>query len=304
MFAQMVPGPLVRTFAKPYLAGSSIEAALDAAARALERGMLCTLDLLGEAVSAQAQVEEAEATYRAAIEAIASDARFEAPQRPTVSMKPSAFVAETKAGRSERSLAFQPIERLLEHAGRCGVASTIDMEDRSWTDVTLEHAVRLYSAGYDVGTVLQSRLFRTETDLCIIPKGMRIRLVIGIYPEPAEVAMTKKPEMKEKLLHFAKMLLEQGAYVEFATHDDAYVQRFVKEVAPSFLGQCELQLLLGVPRDRMIARLRKDPVGSKLPIRLYVPFSTDMKQATAYLRRRLHESPGMVFHVLKNLGGG
>lgn len=297
MLAQLVPAPLVRIFARPYLAGGTSSAALETAARLLEeRSMLSTLDLLGEAVTEPEQIRTNESVYAAVIQELAADARFgERSVRPTVSVKPSAFTI------GDLEAAFAPIERLLELGRERRVGVTIDMEDRRWTDVTLEHAVRLFEAGHDVGTVLQTRLHRTEADLERIPAGMRVRLVIGIYPEPAEVALTDKGAMKERLLTAAARLLERGAQVEFATHDDAFVERFVTEVAPVAPERCELQLLLGVPRDRMLERVRADPVGQRLPIRVYVPFATDMAQATAYLRRRLDESPNMMFLVLRNL---
>lgn len=302
MLASWVPGSLVRTFAKPYLAGGSIEAALEAAAAAWKhRGMLSTLDLLGEAVLRPEQVAHNEQTYHEVLDALATDPRFSQEPRPTVSLKPSAFCLE---GAEDRNQAFAVIERVLERARARSVGVTIDMEDRSWTETTVQNSVGLFQRGFDVGTVLQTRLHRTKEDLVRIPSGMRVRLVIGIYPEPAEVALTDKTAMKERLLEHALTLLQRGARVEFATHDDVFVERFVKEIAPDFPGQCELQLLLGVPRDRMLARLKEDPVGAQLPVRLYVPFSTDMKEATAYLRRRLQESPGMVWHVLRNFGGG
>jgi proline dehydrogenase len=298
MLAQLVPGSLVRVFARPYLAGGTLGAALDTAAGLADDHLLATLDLLGEAVIRPEQVERNEEVYSRLVDALAEDARFSEPRlRPSVSLKPSAFTVE------DRAAAFEPIRRVLERARRRRVAVTIDMEDRHWTDVTLEHAVGFFEAGFDVGTVLQSRLHRTEADLERIPPGMRVRLVIGIYPEPEEVALTKKKAMKERLLSHAGRLLERGARVEFATHDDAFVERFVGEIAPAAPDRCELQVLLGVPRDGLLARLRDGRLGPVLPVRVYVPFATDMQEATAYLRRRMEESPSMMWLVLRNLIG-
>ena len=130
---------------------------------------------------------------------------------------------------------------------------------------------------------------------------MRVRLVIGIYDEPSDVALTDKAKMKERLLPFSARLLERGARVELATHDDAVVHRFVEEVASAAPERCELQVLLGVPRHKMLERVRSHPVGAQLPIRVYVPFATDVSEATAYLRRRMDENPNMVIMVLRNL---
>ena len=41
--------------------------------------------------------------------------------------------------------------------------------------------------------------------------------------------------------------------------------------------------------------------GLVVPFRLYIPFALTWEDATAYLRRRMVESPGMHWLVLRNL---
>ena len=297
MLARFVPGALVRWFARPYVAGDSVEAALDTADDLLRRHeVLATLDLLGEGVRRQEQVEANLGEYKSLIDAVAADPRFPDPgARPTVSLKPSAFTTGSV------DAARGPLEDVAAHAHGKGVALTIDMEERRWTDLTLDLSTALYGKGYDVGTVLQTRLHRTEADLERIPEGMRLRLVIGIYPEPEEVALTSKPAMKERMVAYARRLLERNAVVEFATHDETYVEEFARDVAPVAPERCEVQLLLGVPRAAMQERLRRGDFGVPLRVRLYVPFALSWDDATAYLRRRLEESPSMAWLVLRNL---
>lgn len=303
MLAHIVPGPLVRLFARPYVAGESLDEALEVAERLLDdRMVLTTLDLLGEAVTEEAEVRSNVAMYRRTIDGIAGHPRFRrsgyrpwGSALPSVSLKPSAFTTDRMED------ATGPITQLAEYADSRGVALTIDMEDRRYTDYTIDLATGLYGRGFDVGTVLQTRLHRTPDDLARIPEGMRLRLVIGIYPEPPEAAIQKKPEMKERMLTCAKTLLEQGVRVEFATHDEHYLERFLEDVAPAAPDRCEIQLLLGVPRDGFIERMRRMEFGAMLPIRLYVPFTDSWQDATAYLRRRMAESPSMVWLVLRNL---
>jgi proline dehydrogenase len=303
MFARLVPGPLVRLFARPYVAGGSLDDGLDVARRLLGDDLiLSSLDLLGESVTERGEIEDNVRTYRQLIDGIAAEPRFVrsgyrpwGSAFPTVSLKPSAFTT----GPLEDATA--PIEALARYAAERSVGLTIDMEDRHFTDYTLDLAVGLFEQGLDVGTVLQTRLHRTERDLARIPTGMRLRLVIGIYPEPEDVALTAKPEMKLRMLEHATRLLDQGCRVEFATHDEPTLERFLREVAPAAPDRCEIQMLLGVPRERFIRRMRALEFGLMLPIRLYVPFARDWEDATAYLRRRMGESPSMVWLVLRNL---
>ncbi len=297
MLSRLVPAPMVRFFAGPYVAGDSIDDALETASELLERRrLLTTLDLLGESVTESAQVRANVGVYQELIRKVAADPRFAANgSRPTVSVKPSAFTT------GERRDAVAPLQEIAEVARESKVGLTIDMEDRHWTDLTLETSVDLYRRGYDVGTVLQTRLHRTEADLARIPEGMRIRLVIGIYPEPSDVALTDKDSMKERMLAFSKTLLSRNVYVEFGTHDQPCVERFAREIAPLAPERCEVQMLLGVPRGILQEKLQSGAAGPQLPVRLYVPFAIGWKDATAYLRRRMDESPSMVWLVLRNL---
>ena len=296
MLSQLVPGPLVRFFARPYVAGGDADSALTSAALNLESGLYTTLDLLGEDVTTDAQVEQNQEVYSNLIRQLSDDARFLTQDiRPTVSLKPSAFTT------GSLEAAFDAIEPIAELAKERRVGLTIDMENREWTDLTLRRAVALYEAGLDVGTVLQTRLDRTEDDLAAIPPGMRLRLVIGIYPEPAEVATTSKNEMKERMLTFSERLLARGVKVEFATHDDAFIERFARDLAPRYPELCEVQMLLGVPRARLQTRLMDGELGVRVPVRIYVPFAISWADATAYLRRRMAESPSIIWLVLRNL---
>ena len=295
--SRFVPGPVVRWFARPYVAGGSMEDGLAYAADAwLARGERATLDLLGEGVEDTFQVLRHVAAYEAMIDAVGSEARFRDPlARPTVSLKPSAFTAD------HHDAAHAPLDALIRRATERGVGVTVDMEDRTWTERTLAWTTAWHAEGHDVGTVLQTRLHRTEADLARIPAGMRLRLVIGIYPEPAEVALTAKPAMKARMLSYASALLAQGVHVEFATHDERLLRAFLRDVAPAAPERCEVQMLLGVPRKRFLRELAEGIYGISVPFRRYVPFALSWDDATAYLRRRMDESPNIMGQVLRNL---
>jgi len=293
MLARLVPAPLVRWFARPYVAGDSLEAGLAAARSAAAEGLRTTLDLLGEDVTTAAQVDANVAVYEKTIDALA---QFGAGDfRPSVSLKPSAFTTGDAGG------VRGPIEALAARASERGVALTIDMEGHRWTDLTLDLALDLFRRGHDVGTVLQTRLHRTADDLRRIPRGMRLRLVIGIYRESARIAMVEKPAMKQAMLDAARFLVARKVHVEFATHDVACVETFAREIAPRAPRRSEVQMLLGVPRGPLQRRLISGAYGVPVPVRLYVPFAIGWRDATAYLRRRMAESPNITWLVLRNL---
>lgn len=299
---RLIPPPLVRFFARPYVAGDSLAQALAVVERLWrERGVMSTLDLLAEDIETEAQARGNLDTYLEMVEGVAGLAALPDAARPTLSLKPSSYTASPLHQGGDASGCREAIFAIAERAARRGVGLTLDMEGRHWTDYTLELLRELHAAGHrHVGAVLQTRLNRTAADLDALPAGARVRLVIGIYREPEEVAIQDKPAMKERMLDYAERLLAAGHYVEFATHDETYVRRFVDQVVPRVgvgLDRFELQLLYGVPRDRLMA----DLLARGMRGRLYVPFALSWSQAIQYLRRRLDEYPAMMWLVVRNL---
>jgi proline dehydrogenase len=296
-----IPAFLVRFFASPYVAGDSLEKALAVVARLhAERGLLATLDLLAEDIRTPDQAQQNLDTYLRMVEAAAA-CPLPPAARPTLSLKPSSYTTSPLQHGGDAAGSREAILRIAERARERSVGLSIDMESRHWTDFTLATLRELHEQGMrHVGGVLQTRLHRTEKDLDALPEGMRVRLVIGIYREPVDVALTEKPAMKDRMLAFAGKLLERGHYVEFATHDDAYVRRFVEDVVPKSgagTDRFEVQMLYGVPRERFLADLRRQGITA----RLYVPFALGWDMAIQYLRRRLDEYPAMVWLVTKNM---
>jgi proline dehydrogenase len=296
---RVIPAFLVRFFASPYVAGDSLAKAIDVVQKLRrERGLWSTLDLLAEDIRTDEQARQNVDAYLQMVDAAAA---LPADVRPTLSMKPSSYTTKPMQHGGDAAGSREAMFAIAERAKQKGVALSIDMESRHWTDFTLDAFRAMHERGMDhVGIVLQTRMNRTERDLDALPKGCRVRLVIGIYREPAEVALTDKPAMKERMLAYAETLLKRGHYVEFATHDDAYVRRFLEQVVPKTgvgKDRFEIQMLYGVPRERFLADLLRQGVKA----RLYVPFALSWAMAIQYLRRRLDEYPSMVWLVTKNL---
>jgi proline dehydrogenase len=163
------------------------------------------------------------------------------------------------------------------------------MEDSSTTDATLRLHRGLRAAGNEnVGVVLQSRLRRTLDDL----DGLdNVRLCKGIYVEPPEIAFQDRGEVRASFVRCLERLLDAGAYVGVATHDELLVGEALRLVRAHGLDRerYELQMLLGVRSERA-GELVRD--GHRL--RVYVPFGTHWYE---YSLRRLQENPAIAGHV-------
>jgi len=286
----LAPTPLVKLFASPYVAGDSIETAIDTAKKFWELRHVCsTIDLLGEELESDEEVQYTVGVYERLIEALGHQ------EFATLSLKP------TQLG-SHRGTEHccKIIRDIVAKAEKYGIKVTLDMEDHHFTDMTLDIFRAVHKEHPTFGAVLQSRLFRTDDDIKSI-QGMkaRIRICIGIYNEPKEIALQSKPEMKKKMLEQLEVLFKEGHYAEIATHDEAVINEAINiaERINIKKEQYEVQMLMGVPKQAFQDQLTQDGIL----VRLYVPFAEKWKFATAYCKRRLAANPAMAAYILKNI---
>ncbi|RME76292.1 MAG: hypothetical protein D6785_13965 [Planctomycetota bacterium] len=308
---EYMPPAMLAFFSKPYLGGYSLEEALEVARQLYQtKGILSTIDLLGEEVENKQKALENRNVYLKVIEELG---HFDMASRPTLSFKPSSITYPTSVNEKkgelhvDESFLRENIKCLLEKGKEAKVGLTMDMEDHRWTELTLEVYLEFLKEGYDFGTVLQTRLFRTKEDIERIPSNGRIRLCIGIYEEPPEIALQDTHEMKEKMVEYGKVLLDKDVYLELATHDEQLIHRFLKEIyLENPKKDFEIQMLLGVPREKIQQKLVEGsflPGLAPLKVRLYVPFAQNFKDGVAYCRRRLLSNPHMISYGIRNLFG-
>ncbi len=328
-----LPIRLVLALATPYLAGRTADQCLTAAHQFYEQERFtATLDVLGEDAHSDEDCEAFVQTYHQLIDSVSANPLPVDNRRKqlTISFKPSMFsrLPPQSGPESRKALddAFDRIMRVVDYAAKHQVNMTLEAEDHRWTNFHLEAYFALINAGYtNIGTVLQTRLFRTAKDVLRFDSRMRVRLVIGIYNEPESIAETNKRTMKELLVKYAQELLKKGVYVEIASHDIKCIENFYRQVVvPHRLSpyNFEHQFLLGVPRRKLerglvsgqyFADLKKKMDSSDLSfvdqlseqgvlVRMYLPFGT-AHVAGAYCRRRLIENPNMIAFGIKNLLG-
>ncbi len=286
----LAPTPLVKVFAGPYVAGDSIELATGTALRFWEERRVCsTIDLLGEELDSDEEVQYSKGVYERLIEALGKQ------EYTTVSLKPTQLGSH-RGTENCRSV----IEGIVSKAAEYGIKVTLDMEDHNFTDMTLDIFRAIHKDYPTFGTVLQSRLFRTDEDIKSL-KGTksRIRLCIGIYNEPKEIALQNKSDMKKKMLEQLEILFKEGHYPEIATHDETVINEALEIIERLNMkkDQYEVQMLMGVPKQAFQDQL----IRNGILVRLYVPFAEKWKYATAYCKRRLAANPAMAAYILKNI---
>ena len=203
------------SFARRFIAGESVQEAIEAA-RAIEaRQMRLTLDLLGESVT---NLEEADAATRLYVAVI--DAVVQSGIERNLSLKLTQLGLDV-----DKASAVDNLRKILARAEPAGFFIRIDMENSPYTDVTLEIFETLWSHGYrQIGVVLQSALYRSEADLeRMNALGARVRLVKGAYKEPKSVAHQNKADVDAAYERMMKTLLSRGHSPAIATHDPVMI---------------------------------------------------------------------------------
>ncbi len=164
------------------------------------------------------------------------------------------------------------------------------MEDSSTTTTTLRLYRELREAGHDnVGIVLQAYLRRTLDDVhALADLRPNVRLCKGIYVEPSSIAFTDHDAVRASFVRCLDALLDAGAYVGVATHDEWLIGEALGRIEGRGLtpSEYEFQMLLGVRESRAAT-------SSSPPVTGCASTSRTGSTGTRYSLRRLQENPAM-----------
>ncbi|HET6966827.1 MAG TPA: proline dehydrogenase family protein [Ornithinibacter sp.] len=289
----VLKAPVSRSVVARYVPGESVPEVVDAVATLRTTNRLATVDYLGEDVTDRAQAEATRDTYVHLLEALA-EADLAAYGAAEVSVKLSA-VGQAIAGDGD-AIALENARAICEAADRVGTTVTLDMEDHTTTDRTLETLRTLRVDFPWVGAVLQSYLKRTEADCRdLATEGSRVRLCKGAYKEPASVAYQDGDDVDLSYVRCLKVLMAGDGYPMVASHDPRLI-----DIAQALAGHhgrtpdtYEFQMLLGI---RPHEQTRIADRGHQM--RVYVPFGEDWY---GYLVRRMAERPANLQFFLRSL---
>ena len=277
---------LITRLAHSFVAGDTNTEAIQAVAKLKDKGIMSTLDILGESVKDRNTAEKAAAAYLElldVIKAAGSDAH--------ISLK------LTQQGLDiDTEFCYQNVRRIVEKARTLGTFVRIDMEGTPHTQRTLDLFLRLRREFDNVGIVIQAYLHRSEKDVHDLNKaGARIRLCKGAYKEPKELAIQKMKDIRANFMKLADILFREGLYPAIATHDFKLIAWTKEYVAAHSIAsdKFEFQYLYGI-RTKSFQKL----VAEGYRVRCYVPFGTHW---LPYNLRRLRERKENVWFVVKNL---
>lgn len=272
----------LRFGAQLVVAGDNLKTALVKVKELNDRGLLCTMDHLGEFVTNREEATQATQSVIQTIEGIA-----EAKVKSQVSVKLTQLGLDI-----DPQFCLENMRKIVSAAEKTGNFITIDMEDYSHCQPTLDLLKELRKEYQNVGTVIQAYLYRAEQDVKDL-QGIPLRLVKGAYKESPEVAYQEKSKIDENFRNIIRIHLSSGSYTAIATHDHRiieYVKRWTREQQiPK--DQFEFQMLYGF-RNQLQMELQRE--GYR--VRVYVPFGTDW---FGYFMRRLAERPQNIAFALR-----
>lgn len=280
--------------AQRFVAGESIQTALDAVKELEKDGILANLDLLGEFIDSP---EKCNAFADNVLNLM--DAAHAQGITPYVSVKLSSVgQGQTVDG---EDLGLTNARRIVGRAKQYGGFVCLDMEDHPRVDITLAQ-LRTLTGEFGrehVGSVLQSYLYRSEADRAALDDlHPNLRIVKGAYLEPETVAMPVKADVDASYRKLVYAHMKAGNYVNVATHDESIigdVQHFVLANGIS-KDAFEFQMLYGIRRD-----LQKNLAAQGYRVRAYIPYGRDWY---AYFSRRIAERPANVMFVLRGMVKG
>lgn len=269
-----------------FVAGRTLEEALAVCRRLNHRGLLVTLDRLGENVSSAEEACAAAEAYLEALDQIAREGL-----RSTVSVKLTQFGLDVSTEACRQNL-----ERVVARAAAAGTSVEVDMEASPYVERTLALVREMHQRHGHVRAVIQAYLRRSRADVeMLCGEKIPVRLCKGAYREPESIAFRSRREVNASFRQLAEILLLRGVYPGLATHDPrmiAHACRFAREQG---IGRerFEFQMLYGIRRD-----LQRRLVRAGYLLRIYVPYG---EAWYPYLMRRLAERPANVLLVLRNL---
>jgi proline dehydrogenase len=289
----VITAPYARDMVSRFVAGEGQDDALRVTGQLRGRGLLVSLDHLGEHTTDPGQAAAVADEYITLLGrlAAAGHARGGAAE---VSVKPTA-VGLGLAEHGEKT-ATENIARICAAAAAAGTTVTLDMEEHAMVAAVLRMHRELRQDFAGLGCVIQSYLRRSEADCAALAAaGARVRLCKGAYDAPEQVAFTDRRDVDRSFVRCLRSLLAGPGYPMVATHDPRLIEIAGTQaiLAGRPVDSFEYQMLYGI---RPAEQRRLAASGARM--RVYVPYGSDWY---GYLTRRLAERPANLAFFLRSL---
>ncbi|MEO9308334.1 MAG: proline dehydrogenase family protein [Nitrososphaera sp.] len=272
---KMEKSPLVEKvlfkIARQWIAGDTMDDALQSARQANKNGMNAILNKLGEHMVSKPKINQTVDEYLTLV----SNLR-KAKITGGLSIKPTQVGLALGTKECSKNL-----ETIIEQALQDLAFVWIDMESSEYTSDTFAIYLSLFEKYERLGIVIQANLKRTQKDLeMLLRKGAKIRLVKGAYHESPKNAYRTRHDVDENYKKLMKRLFDDANEFAIATHDSKLIEMAIN-LSRKHERKFEFQMLKGI-RDELKPTLVKDGFA----VAEYIPYGTNW---LPYSIRRLKE---------------
>ena len=277
----------MRLGASRFVAGETLDECVSVLRGLNERGLATNATLLGEDVQTEEDAAAVAGAYVEILERVDEEGL-----RTNVALKLTHLGLDLG-----EDIAFVNVSRVVERAAELGNFVRLDMEYSAVVDATLSVYRRLRAAGHEnVGTVLQSYLYRTPADLeSLLPLQPNLRLVKGAYLEPETVAYPRKQDVDAAYARLVEGMLVGGVYTAVATHDERMIEHVVEFTERERIGRdrFEFQMLYGIR-----TQLQLDLAARGYKVLVATAYGPEW---FPFFSRRLAERPANLLFLARNV---
>ena len=246
--------------AKQWIAGETINDALDSAKWSYKHGRHSIINKLGEYHTSKSTINKTVKEYQTIV---SSYRKWKV--RGAISVKP------TQVGLSiSKRECLKNYQAIIKNATASHVFVWLDMESSEHTDETIDIYYDLFARYERLGLAVQANLKRTKNDLVdLLEHGAKIRLVKGAYKENSKIAYKTKDKVDKNYISLMKLLFKKGNEFGIATHDTNMIEHAIK-LSKKYHRKFEFQMLKGI-RDELKPKL----VKKHFVISDYIPYGTN-----------------------------
>lgn len=282
-----------RELVSRYVAGQQLDDLLPVLRDLTSKGLLVSVEYLGEPVTRPADAGERLASYLELVRRLAAEGLARGTE---ISVRLGWL--GLGLGPTQRSAALAAARQIGRVVSNAGALLTLDMEGSETVEETLGVWQQLHADLPATGITLQAALHRTCEDVATVAMpGTRVRLCKGAFDEPRTVALRRGHDIDLAFVADLRVLMHSQAIPLVATHDPRLVAITEELIRRSGRGpeSYEFQMMYGI---RPLEQRRLVDIGH--PTRVHVPFGPGWYD---YYVRRLAERPALAALFARSLLG-
>lgn len=276
---------LVLKMARRWVAGSSIDEALEYAREANLRGMRAIINCLGEHNISKDETEDSVEEYKRLLDAIHLS-----------NIDGSISLKLTQIGLDvDYDTCMQNLMKIVRHASTYDIFIWIDMESSPY----YEQTVSIYLEGVKhykhIGLAYQAYIKEHSLDIMhILESGGIVRLVKGAYREDASIVYRSRRSVNTSFRRLMHILFKysRGMFA-IATHDTALIDEAIALSKEHKGREFEFQMLKGIRDD-----LKPILVKQGFKVAEYIPYGVNI---SGYVYRRIRERPANLLLLARSL---